>query len=60
MAEETKEAWAERIIGIIENKNVLNDMKEVTYAQVYRTWDSVAEEVLENYKEIIKKYNNKK
>lgn len=62
LVEENPDAWAEKIIEILENKNRLVQMKETTYKQVYRTWDSVAEEVLENYKQIVaeKKENTNK
>lgn len=54
LTEESVEGWADKIIDIIQNKDKLEEMKEVTYKEVYRTWDSVAEEVLENYNEILK------
>ncbi|MBO4251410.1 MAG: glycosyltransferase [Clostridia bacterium] len=58
LAEETTVAWANRIEEIIKNKDKLKKMKDAAYKGVYRTWDSVAEEVVENYKEIVK--NHKK
>lgn len=54
LAEESAEDWANKIIEIIENKQKLKEMKEKTYQQVYRSWDSVAQEVLDNYKTILK------
>ena len=58
LAEESPVAWAEKIKEIITNKDKLVSMKEKTYSQVYRTWDSVAVEVIDNYKKIIENKRN--
>ena len=53
LAKESPISWAEKIEEIIDNKDKLTAMKETAFKQVYRTWNSVAEEVIANYKEII-------
>lgn len=58
LAIETPEAWAEKIMEIINNREGLRKMGDVTFKQVYRTWDNVAEEVYKNYQEVLK--NKKK
>ena len=54
LAEESEEAWAEKIIEII-NNNDLNLVKENAYKEVYKTWDSVALEVKAYYQNILQK-----
>lgn len=54
LVEESPEAWADKIVEIMSNKTKLKAMKEKTYEQVYRTWDSVADEIYANYEKIIK------
>lgn len=53
LAEETAEAWAEKILEIMLDKPKLKAMKETTYEQVYKSWDEVAEEVYGHYKRIV-------
>lgn len=53
LAEETAEAWAEKILEIMQDKPKLKSMKETTYEQVYKSWDEVAEEVYGHYKRIV-------
>ena len=55
LADESSDAWADAIVDIIKDKTKLAAVRENAYAQVYRSWKSVAEEVLENYKLIVKK-----
>lgn len=55
LVEESAEAWAEKIVEIVSDKASLATMKEKTYEQVYRTWDSVAEEVVAEYRKILSK-----
>ena len=59
LAEESVEAWADKIASILDDAKGLKAMKETCYSQVFRTWDSVAEEVTEKYLEIIKDYKEK-
>lgn len=56
LREEKEEAWAEGIISFIEDKNLQQKLSENCYKEVYRTWDSVADEVKEYYKEVIKNF----
>ena len=59
LADETPESWAEKICEIINDKEKLKTVKEATYAQVYKSWDQVAEEVSKRYREIIEDYKLK-
>ena len=54
LANESAEDWANTICKIIDNKDNLQSIKENTYKQVYKTWDSVADEVYNKYKQILK------
>jgi glycosyltransferase involved in cell wall biosynthesis len=56
LAEENPEAWAERIIWSIDHKSEMKKMKESAYKQVFRTWESVAEEVKQYYIKTIEEY----
>lgn len=53
LVEKSPTAWADRIEEILNDKDKLIAMKETAYKQVYKSWDSVAEEVIKNYREII-------
>lgn len=52
---EDKEAWAQKIIEIINNKEHHKEVRENCYKEVYRTWDDVVKEMLAEYKCIIDK-----
>ena len=60
LSEETPKAYADKIKEIINNPLKLKEVGEEAYRSVYRSWEMVAEEVLEKYKEIIKEYNAKR
>ena len=60
LAKETPEAYAERILQIISEEGLLEKVGEECHVSVYRTWEMVADEVLEKYKEVIKEYKQKK
>ena len=47
--------WAEKMIWAIEHKEEMKNMKDVAYQEVFRTWDSVAEELREYYINICQK-----
>ncbi len=49
LAEENAIAWADKIQKIIADKNRLAETKEMAYKQVYRSWDSVVDEVRNFY-----------
>lgn len=59
LAEETPEKYAEKIIDIISDDAKRVAVGEEAHVSVYRSWDMVANEVLEKYKQIIKDYKNK-
>ena len=59
LAEENPKAYADKIKEIISNPELLNAVAEECHVSVYRSWEMVAKEVLEKYKEIIKEYNEK-
>lgn len=52
---EDKEAWAQKIIEIINNKEHHKEVRENCHKEVYRTWDDVVKEMLAEYKCIIDK-----
>ena len=56
LAENSSEKWAEKLEEILSNKPKLTQMQETCFNEVYRTWESVVEEVFENYQNIIKKH----
>ncbi len=53
LAQENATAWADKIQEIIARKEVLKDIKENVYKEVYRSWDSVAEELRNYYLQVI-------
>ncbi|MDE7159128.1 MAG: glycosyltransferase [Clostridiales bacterium] len=59
LAEETADAYAEKIKEILSDPEKLHAVGEEAHRSVYRTWETVAEEVLEKYKEIIEDYKKK-
>ena len=59
LAEENECAWADKILELLQDNKKLADAKELAFKQVYRTWDSVAEEVLNNYNKIINERKHK-
>lgn len=59
LAEETPEAYAEKIEEIIGNPEKREEVGEEAHRSVYRTWEDVAREVLENYKVVIANYKQK-
>ena len=59
LAEESPEAWAERIKQIIEDREKLKEVKELAYKEVYRSWDSVVDEVRDYYSYIIQEWKEK-
>ena len=56
LAEETPEKYAEKIVEIISNDEKRKAVGEEAHVSVYRSWEMVAKEVLEKYKQIIKDY----
>lgn len=59
LAEETADAYAQKIKEIIHNPELLQKVGEEAHISVYRTWETVANEALEKYKEVIDAYNAK-
>ena len=53
------QAWADTILEAAKSGK-LKTLKEPAYKQVYKTWDTVASEVLEFYKKIIEEKANEK
>ena len=60
LAEERAEAFAEKIKQIMHTEGLYEKIGEEASRSVYRSWEMVAEEVLEKYKQIVKEYNEKK
>ena len=59
LAEETPQAYADKIEEIISNPELMKKVGEEAHRSVYRTWENVADEVLANYQSVIKEYNQK-
>lgn len=59
LADENPAAWADKIKEIIADKDALAAAKENAYKEVYRTWDSVVDEVRGFYAEAIATYKAK-
>ena len=59
LADETAEAYAERIAQIVSDPEGLRAVGEEAHRSVYRTWETVAEEVLAKYGEVIEAYRKK-
>ena len=59
LAEETPQAYAERIEEIISDPELLRRVGEEAHRSVYRTWENVADEVLANYRKVIEDYRKK-
>ena len=60
LAKETPEAYAEKIREIIHTDGMIERVGEEANRSVYRSWEMVAKEVRDKYKEIIEEYNKKK
>ena len=59
LAKETPEAYAEKIYEIINTEGMLERVGEEANRSVYRSWEMVAKEALEKYKEVIADYKKK-
>ena len=59
LAEETPEAFAARIQEIIADPVKMKEIGEEASRSVYRSWEMVADEVLEKYKQVIADYKAK-
>ncbi len=53
-------AWAEKIVEIISDREKLLQTKENAYKEVYKTWDDVVVEIKDFYKWAIQDYKNSK
>ena len=58
--EETAESFAKELIALIDNPNRIKEAGEVAGKTLYRSWEMVAEEVHQKYREIIERYKNEK
>lgn len=59
LIEENTEKFANRILEIINNQELMKNVGENAHKTIYRTWDMVAKDVSEKYREIIKEYKQK-
>ena len=53
LADDSVEAWADKICRILQDKEGLARVKELCHKEVYRSWDSVCEEVYAYYEETL-------
>lgn len=60
LSEETEEVYAEKIIKILSDPEKARRVGTRAYETIYRTWEDVAAEVLENYKQVLAEYRGKK
>jgi hypothetical protein len=60
LAEENAESFAEKICELVEKPDLIKQAGLNAGKTLYRSWEMVAEEVLEKYKKIVKDYNRKK
>ena len=59
LTEETAESFGEKIAFLCNNPELIEKAGDMAYKNVYRTWEMVAEEVYENYLDVIKQYKEK-
>ena len=59
LAEETAEAYANKIKEILSDPAKMQAVGEEAHRSVYRTWETVAQEVLQKYGEVIQTYRAK-
>lgn len=55
MAPNDPELFAIELRNILKNKKLYNEVSEKAYQEIYRSWDTLTEEVIERYQEIIKR-----
>ncbi len=60
VAKESAEDYAQKLIEICKTPEIYKTVGENAYKTLYRTWEDVAKEVIEKYKEVIKNYNKVK
>lgn len=53
LAGDTAESWADEICRIVTDENLLTQVKENCYREVYRTWDDVCGEIYDFYEKAI-------
>ena len=59
VSEENSVAYAQKIIEIIKNPTIMQSAGQKAYDTMYRTWEDVANEVVEKYQKVISEYNGK-
>lgn len=59
VAEETTEAWADKIETVMSDKAALAEVKENCCREVYRTWDQATDEALSVYRDCLEDYKKK-
>ena len=60
LCEENAESYADRVQAILADPDLLTRVGEQAQRTVYRTWDTVAEEVMAKYRVIIEEHKNKR
>jgi glycosyltransferase involved in cell wall biosynthesis len=60
IAANSSNAFADKIMEIMKNKNRLSIAGKGAYDSFYRTWEQTVDEVAERYKAIIKTYKTRK
>lgn len=55
LSEETVGAYSDKIIEVMENKELYKKVSDNAYYDLYRTWDNAVEEIYDIYKDLIDK-----
>lgn len=55
LSEETVGAYSDKIIEVMENKELYKKVSDNAYYDLYRTWDKAVEEIYDIYKDLIDK-----
>ncbi len=55
LSDETVGAYSDKIIEVMENKELYKKVSDNAYYDLYRTWDKAVEEIYEIYKDLIDK-----
>ena len=57
---ENEQLFAQKLQYICNNSKEVKEVGEKAYKTLYRSWDTVCDEVLENYKKVIQNYKSKR
>jgi len=58
LSENNPESYAKKIISLMDNKNIIRKCGRGAKESLYRTWETVTDEVMKKYLELIKNFKN--